>query len=210
MWIFCQQRRIGGLGGVGAQAGQHRVDVVAVGQFGELGADGQVDGVVAALVLEQLGARRDQPHRRGGGAPGRTEADLALALQPGVHVHGVVGRGRLGEPKVAQFAGHLGGLAALAAGVEHPDPGVGELGRGDVGHVGAASPARRAAAPGRTDRRRVAARCTPWPRGRPAVGSAPSPRPSASPPRGRRTAGFPAGNYADERADPACRTRYPL
>ena len=70
-WIFFEQRRIGGLGGVGAQARQYRVDVVAVGQFGELGADGQVDGVVGALVLEQLGARRDQPHRRCGGPPGR-------------------------------------------------------------------------------------------------------------------------------------------
>ncbi len=83
-----QQRRIGRLGGVGPQAGQHRVDVVAVGQLGELGADGQVDGVVAALVLEQLGARRDQPDRRGGRAPGRAEPDLALARQPGVRVDG--------------------------------------------------------------------------------------------------------------------------
>src|SRR5882757_3059041 len=132
-----QQRWICRLGGVGAQAGQHRVDVVAVGQLAELGADGQVDGGVAALILKQLGARRDQPHRRGRRAPGRTEPDLALAFQPGVRIHGVVGRGRLGEPQVAQFAGHLGGLAALAAGVEDTDLGVYKLGRGDVGHVGA-------------------------------------------------------------------------
>src|SRR5439155_1042551 len=78
-----QQRWIGRLCGVGPQARQHRVDVVAVGQLAELGADGQVDGVIAALVLEQLGARRDQPHRGRGGAPRRTETDLALAFQPG-------------------------------------------------------------------------------------------------------------------------------
>ncbi len=97
------QRRIGRLGGVRPQAGQHGVDVVAVGQLGELGADRQVDGVVAALVLEQLGARRDQPDRRRGRAPGRAEADLALALQPVVRVHRVVGRCRIGEPEVAQL-----------------------------------------------------------------------------------------------------------
>ena len=78
-----QQRRVGGLGGIRAQAGQHRVDVVVVGQLGEVGADRQVDGVVAAVVLEQLGARRDQPYRGGGGPAGRTEADLALALSAG-------------------------------------------------------------------------------------------------------------------------------
>jgi hypothetical protein len=55
------QRRIGGLGGVRAQAGQDRIDIVAVGQRRELRADRQVDGVVRAVILEQFGSRRDVP-----------------------------------------------------------------------------------------------------------------------------------------------------
>jgi len=80
-----------------------------------LGADGQVDGGVAALILEQLGARRDQPHRRCRRAPDGPNRIWPLAFQPGVRIHGVVGRDRLGVTQVAQFACHLGGLAALAA-----------------------------------------------------------------------------------------------
>jgi hypothetical protein len=105
-----------------------------VADLGELGPDGQVYGVVAALVLVQLGARRDEPKGGGSGPTRRPEADLALACQPGVLVDGVVTCGGRGVPEVSQRACHLGCLASLAAGVEYADFGVGELGRGDVGH----------------------------------------------------------------------------
>ena len=92
--------------------------------------------------------------------------------QPRGRVHRVVGGARLGETEIAQRAGHLGGLAALPAGVEHPDLGVGELGGGDVGHIAAghllAELRCRACRVGR----RAAADCTPRPPGRPAGGSA--------------------------------------
>ena len=56
--------------------------------------------------------------------------------QPVARVDVVVGRVGRGVPEVSQRARDLGGLPALAAGVEHADLGVGELGGHDVGHGG--------------------------------------------------------------------------
>ena len=124
------------MSGVGAQAGQHRVDVVAATELGELGAERQIDCGVRPFVLEQLGARGDEPDRGRCGTAGRAEPDLTLALQSFAGVDGVVVGFWLGEAQVALLAGDLTGLAALAACVEHPDPGVGEWGGCFVGHVG--------------------------------------------------------------------------
>ena len=108
-----QQRRIGGLGGIRAQAGQHRVDVVAVGQFGELGADGQVHGVVASLVWNSSVQGATSQTAAAAARPDGPNRIWPWHCQPGVDIHGVVGRGGFGEAQVAQFAGHLGGLATL-------------------------------------------------------------------------------------------------
>lgn len=88
------------MGGARAQAAQHRVNVVVVRQGGEVGAQDEVDGVVGPAVVEQFGARCDQPYRRRGRLSGGAESDLALAVQPGVGIDGVVCCGRLGESEV--------------------------------------------------------------------------------------------------------------
>lgn len=67
--------------------------------------------------------------------PRRTEADLALAVQPGAGIDRVVGGGRLGEAQILQCASDIGGLAAPAAGVEDVDFGVAQFGGCDIGHV---------------------------------------------------------------------------
>ena len=82
----------------------------------------------------QLGAWRDQPECGGGGPTCRAEPDLALALQAGVLVDRVVRGSRRRVAEVAKGTGDLGGLAALPAGVEHADLGVGELGGGHLCH----------------------------------------------------------------------------
>ena len=209
MWIFDSSVGSAGCGGVRAQAGQHRVDVVAVGQLGELGADGQVDGVVAALVLEQLGARRDQPHRRRGGAPGRAEPDLALARPAGCS------RTRGRWPRSARRT--RGRAVAPATSAAWPPWPLALSTRilvsaslaGATSVMSARSPARPAAAGAAVGRRRAAAGCTPRPRGRRAVGSARSPRRSASPPPGRRTAGSRAGSCADGTGRPCLSNAVP-
>ena len=79
------------------------------------------------------GATSQTPRRRPSGGP---EPDLALASSRVLAWHRVIRGGGLGETQVAQAAGDLGGLTALAAGVEYLDLRVGELGGRDLGHVG--------------------------------------------------------------------------
>jgi len=74
-WIFANSA--GSAGSVSpAQSGEHRGNVIAVRRCTELGAQNQVDGIVAAVVAVQLGARRYQPHRCRPGLTGLAEANL--------------------------------------------------------------------------------------------------------------------------------------
>ena len=86
------------------------------------------------LVLVQLGARRDQPDRRGGGPPVGPKRIWPWHSSRVLGVDGSLAAVGWRESEVAQRAGHLGGLTALTAGVEHPDLGVGQFGGGDLGH----------------------------------------------------------------------------
>ena len=137
--------------------------------------------------------------------PAVAEPDLALAGQPGVGIDRIVGGGRLGETQIAQRAGDVGGLTALAAGVEHADFGVGEFGRRDVDIV-----LRDTCLPRcgwRRIRRRggglhTAASCTSAGR----VSAIAQTTPVAT--RGRPARRSRAGSCAAERADRACRRRY--
>jgi hypothetical protein len=103
-------------------------------QRGELGAQDQVNGIVSAVIVVQLGARGYQPHRRRPGLTGIAEADLALATQPGVGIYRIVGSGWLRETQVLQCSGDVSGLTAPPAGVQDVDFGIGEFGRCDVDH----------------------------------------------------------------------------
>ncbi len=136
LWIFEINVGSAGCGGLRPQARQHGLDVVAARQLGEVGADREVHGVVGTLVLKEFDTWGDEPDRRGGRAAAGAEPDLALARQPVVHVQRVVLGRRIGESEVSQLPGHLRGLTALAAGVEHPDLGVGQVGGADLGHGG--------------------------------------------------------------------------
>lgn len=116
------------------QRRQGGVDVVAVGQRGEFGAEDQIDGVIRSAVMKQLSTRRHQPDGGRGRLSGGAEPNLALAGEPGARIDRVVGGGRLGEAQILERTGDIGGLPAASAGVEDADPGVGELCRSDVGH----------------------------------------------------------------------------
>ena len=107
---------------------------------GEIGADRQIDRVVLAVVLVQLDARRHQPDRGRRGPAGLARTGSGPGRSAGCwRRSGRWRRWAAAKPEVAQRAGHLAGLTALAAGVEHPDLGVGELGRGHVDHRRAAT-----------------------------------------------------------------------
>ena len=88
----------------------------------------------ARLSLKSSRARSHQPHSGRGGLPGGTEANLALAIQPGAGIDRIVSRRRRCEAEVLHCAGDLGGLPTSAAGVENADLGVAEFGGCDVRH----------------------------------------------------------------------------
>ena len=132
-----QQRRIGGLGGLRPQARPARLrcrrcrlsSVNSVPMARSTVSSGRSSWNSSMHgATSQTAAAAARPLGRTGSGPG-TPAGCSRTR--------VVGGGGLGEAQVAQCAGHLCGLAALAAGVEHPDLGVGELGRGHLGHRGA-------------------------------------------------------------------------
>ncbi len=126
-----EQRRIGGLGGVRAQArpAPRRCRRCCASSVKSVPiARSTVSSVRSSWNSSTHGATSQTA--AAAGPAGRAEPDLALARQPVVRRR--AGRwppsarrspGRAAAPATSR------GLAALAAGVEHPDLGVGELGR---------------------------------------------------------------------------------